>query len=128
MEPLLRPQLFPGARVAIIGPSSYIGDGKLERCVRAAESLGLEPVVYESARSSRGYLSGPDALRAGDINAAFARRVRRKPPAAAHRLRYDPQESEVLRGIQRCYGAADSHHAAMRLCDLPLFDGGQRCV
>ena len=72
MEPLLRPQLFPGARVAIIGPSSYIGDGKLERCVRAAESLGLEPVVYESARSSRGYLSGPDALRAGDINAAFA--------------------------------------------------------
>lgn len=74
MEALLRPKLFPGARVAILGPSSYIGDGKLERCVRAAESLGLEPVVYESARASRGYLSGPDALRAGDINAAFADR------------------------------------------------------
>ncbi len=72
MEKLLRPRLFAGARVAILGPSSYIGEGKLERCVRAAESLGLVPVVYESADACRGYLSGPDALRAADLNAAFA--------------------------------------------------------
>ena len=72
MGALLRPRLFPGARVALLGPSSHIGEGKLERCVRAAESLGLVPVVYESADARRGYLSGPDALRAADLNAAFA--------------------------------------------------------
>lgn len=72
MKTLLRPTLASGARVAIIAPSSYVGDGKVERCVRAAQSLGIDPVVYESARSKRGYLSGPDELRAHDINAAFA--------------------------------------------------------
>lgn len=72
MQALLRPKLFPGARVAIVAPSSYVGDGKVERCVKAAESLGLVPVVYESAKAHRAYLSGGDALRAGDLNAAFA--------------------------------------------------------
>lgn len=71
-QPLLRPVLFPGARVAILGPSSPIGEGGAEKCVRAAESFGLVPVVYESVRQSRKYLSGPDALRAADLNAAFA--------------------------------------------------------
>ncbi len=69
---LPRPVLAPGARVAILAPSSNIGEGKVEKCVRAAGSLGLEPVVYESASAVRGYFSGPDELRARDINAAFA--------------------------------------------------------
>ena len=72
MEGLVRPVLFPGARVAILCPSSPISADTVEACIRAAWSLGLVPVVYESARARRGYLSGPDALRAADLNAAFA--------------------------------------------------------
>ncbi|HWQ58731.1 MAG TPA: LD-carboxypeptidase [Clostridia bacterium] len=72
MGALPRPKLFPGARVAIVGPSSHIGEGKIDQCARAAESMGLVPVVYASADSRRGYLSGTDELRAADLNAAFA--------------------------------------------------------
>lgn len=66
------PHLFPGARVALIAPSSPLKEGKLEPAVETVCKLGLEPVVYPSASTRRGYLSGTDELRAGDINRAFA--------------------------------------------------------
>ena len=65
-------KLFPGARVALVGTSGPVPDGRLEDAVKAVEGLGLVPVVYESAKSVHGYLSGADALRAADLNAAFA--------------------------------------------------------
>lgn len=69
---MLTPKLFKGARVAVLGPSSSVTEDKLSAGVEALRQLGFEPVVYESARSVRGYFAGPDALRAADINAAFA--------------------------------------------------------
>lgn len=67
---MFAPRLFPGARVALIGPSS--ATSKLDECVKALEKLGFEVVVYESAGARYGYLSGKDEVRAADINKAFA--------------------------------------------------------
>lgn len=66
------PKLFKGARVAIVGPSSSVTEERLAEGVAAIKRLGFEPVVYESARSMHGYFAGTDAVRAADINAAFA--------------------------------------------------------
>lgn len=69
---MLAPKLFQGARVAVLGPSSSVTEDKLAAGVEALRALGFEPVVYESARSMHGYFAGKDAVRAADINAAFA--------------------------------------------------------
>ncbi len=69
---MLAPKLFQGARVAVLGPSSSVTEDKLAAGVEALRALGFEPVVYESARSMHGYFAGTDAVRAADINAAFA--------------------------------------------------------
>lgn len=69
---MLAPKLFQGARVAVLGPSSSVTEDKLAAGVEALRALGFEPVVYESARSMHGYFAGMDAVRAADINAAFA--------------------------------------------------------
>ena len=65
--------LFPGARVALIGPSSAISEELLTRANDLVCSLGLNPVFYPSCRySSRdGYLAATDAQRAQDIMHAF---------------------------------------------------------
>lgn len=63
--------LFKGARVALIAPSSPISPERLDPTVKAVEAMGLNPVVYESCKSSHGYLSGEDRVRADDVNAAF---------------------------------------------------------
>ncbi len=65
-------KLFPGARVAILGASGPVTEERLEAGLKAVRSLGLEPVVYPSARSRHGYLAGTDDVRAADLNAAFA--------------------------------------------------------
>lgn len=69
---MFAPKLFKGARIAIVGPSSSVTAERLVEGVEAMKRLGLEPVVYESARSMHGYFAGTDAVRAQDINAAFA--------------------------------------------------------
>lgn len=72
-EPMITPKkLFPGARVALLGASGPVPEGRLELAVKAVENLGLVPVVYESCKARHGYLAGDDALRANDLNAAFA--------------------------------------------------------
>lgn len=64
--------LFPGAKVALVAPAGPVSPEKFGPAVRAVEELGLAPVVYESCRRAHGYFAGGDALRADDINRAFA--------------------------------------------------------
>lgn len=63
--------LFRGARVALLAPSGPIDQAKLQPTLLAIEALGLKPVVYPSACAKRGYLAGPDAQRAHDLQSAF---------------------------------------------------------
>lgn len=72
MKHLTLPEkLRPGDRVALTAPSSPVPSDKLDDAVRSIEYLGLEPVVLESCRLSRGYMAGPDEIRAENINRAF---------------------------------------------------------
>lgn len=70
---MIRPKpLVEGARVALICPSSWVPEGRLEPALASVRSMGLEPVVYESCTSRYAYYGGADSLRAADVNAAFA--------------------------------------------------------
>lgn len=66
--------LFPGARVALLAPASAVPEEKLQPALDFIRGLGLEPVVYPSCyfASRDGYLAAPDAVRADEINRAFA--------------------------------------------------------
>lgn len=64
-------KLKPGDRVALVSPASPVPEERLAPAIAAVEKYGLVPVVYESCRARRGYLSGSDELRASDIMAAF---------------------------------------------------------
>ena len=47
---MLQPKkLFPGARIALIGTSGPLPEGRLEPTLEALRALELEPVVFESA-------------------------------------------------------------------------------
>ncbi|MBW4702494.1 LD-carboxypeptidase [Micromonospora sp. NPDC048894] len=66
------PVLREGDTVMLVSPS---GPTRPERVARGVELLtgwGLRPVVAPNAYARRGYLAGDDALRAADLNAAFA--------------------------------------------------------
>lgn len=69
---MIRPKsLQPGDRLAVLcgsSPTSKTSD----ELMQAARDMGLEPVLYPSATAKHGFLSGVDAIRAADINAAFA--------------------------------------------------------
>ena len=70
---MLKPKpLFPGAKVALVAPSGAVPADRLNPAVKAVEEWGLVPVVYESCRQRHGYFAGDDALRASDIENAFA--------------------------------------------------------
>ena len=66
--------LYPGARVALLAPSSAVEAQRLPAAVGAVKALGLEPVPYPScyAASRHGYFAADDAQRAADLQAAFA--------------------------------------------------------
>lgn len=64
--------LFPGATVALLCPSSPVPAQRRDAAVSAVSKLGFNPVLFDSAFASRGYLAGPDALRAADVNRAFS--------------------------------------------------------
>lgn len=66
--------LFPGARVALVGPASAVPEEKLQHALNFARSLGLEPVPYPSCffANREGYLAASDRQRAEDMNRAFA--------------------------------------------------------
>ncbi len=70
---ITRPKaLTLGAKVALIAPSSPVDSEALLRSVRSVRFMGLVPVLYPSAVSRHGYLSGTDERRARDMNNAFA--------------------------------------------------------
>lgn len=65
--------LFPGARMALVGPSSAVSEERLRRADAFVSALGLKPVYYPSClyQSRDGYLAATDAQRAQDIMHAF---------------------------------------------------------
>jgi muramoyltetrapeptide carboxypeptidase len=75
----LRPApVRPGARIAVISPSSPVEQDEIERGAAELRALGFEPVVDPSAFARDGYVAGAAADRA----AAFLR-VWRDPAVAA---------------------------------------------
>src|SRR5699024_5773829 len=90
--------LFPGARVALVGPSSAVSEERLRRADALVSALGLKPVYYPSClyASRDGYLAATDAQRAQDIMRAF--------------------ESDAIDGIWCLRGGYGAHRI------LPLLD------
>lgn len=73
MTPMIKPKhLKPGDRIALIAPSSPVDEDKLMLSIDSVKFLGLKPILFPSVSMRHGYLSGPDAARAADINNAFA--------------------------------------------------------
>ena len=66
--------LYPGAKVALLCPASYMPEEKLAHAVDAVRALGLEPVLYPSCyeENRRGTMANDDAARAKDLQDAFA--------------------------------------------------------
>ena len=71
-EAPLRPRaLRPGARVALVAPGGPLKADRLEISQRRCRRLGLEPVLFPSARGRSGFLSASDAERLADLQDAF---------------------------------------------------------
>jgi muramoyltetrapeptide carboxypeptidase len=64
------PVLEPGDRVALVAPAGPVDDLKIETALERCRRLGFEAVPGASIRSRYGYLAGPDAHRARDLQAA----------------------------------------------------------
>ncbi len=65
--------LKKGGCIGLICPSSPVQPERMERCVECLERLGYRVKAGKSCFMTwRGYLAGPDEVRAGDINAMFA--------------------------------------------------------
>ena len=71
MKPKRPAPLRPGDKLAVVG-GSYSARVSREALEKGVRSLGLEPVIFESAQAKHGPYAGDDAMRARDINAAFA--------------------------------------------------------
>jgi muramoyltetrapeptide carboxypeptidase len=71
--PQIKPKrLYPGDTIGVIAPASP-GDSILNTAgIRWLEERGFRVQLGNSVDQTFGYLSGPDALRAADINAMFA--------------------------------------------------------
>lgn len=65
---------FPGARVALVAPSSAVPEDSLRAALEFVRSLGLEPVAYPSCyfENRSGYLAAADTQRAADLHHAFS--------------------------------------------------------
>lgn len=73
MPSMIKPKkLNKGDRVALVAPASPVTKEKLDMSIASIKLLGLEPVVFPSCTMKHGYLSGPDFVRAMDMNSAFA--------------------------------------------------------
>lgn len=123
--------LFPGARVALVAPSSAVPEEKLPPALELVRSLGMEPVVYPSCvfANRDGYFAADDAQRAADLNAAFA------DPAidgvwcirggyGAHRL-VPLLDMDVIRSNPKWFGGYSDvtalHTAFNQLCGLQTY-------
>lgn len=65
------PRLRPGSRVALVAAAGPVPEGGVDRAMERVRALGWEPVPGRFCRGRRGYLSGSDAERAEDLNAAL---------------------------------------------------------
>lgn len=64
--------LYDGDTVGFIAPSSPISKERLDQCIEAVTSFGLNVMLGESTtKNLNGYLSGPDQVRANDMNEMF---------------------------------------------------------
>ncbi len=71
-ERILPHSLQPGARIGLIAPSSPIYEEEnRQKAIQLLEDMGFSVVVGQSINEQRGYLSGSDLLRAGDVNRMF---------------------------------------------------------
>ncbi|MGE5678949.1 MAG: S66 peptidase family protein [Pseudomonadota bacterium] len=71
---LTRPKaLKPGDVIGLAAPASAVDKpGKVDAAVKKLEEFGFRVKVGRSCREKYGYLSGPDEVRAEDINSMFA--------------------------------------------------------
>lgn len=123
--------LFPGARVALVAPSSAVPEEKLQPALDLVRDLGMEPVLYPSCYyvNRDGYLAATDAQRAADINNAFS------DPAidgvwcirggyGAHRL-LPLLDLDGIRSNPKWFGGYSDitalHTCFNQLCDLATF-------
>lgn len=65
------PALRPGSRVALVAAAGPLPEGGVDRAAARVRALGWEPAEGRFCRGRRGYLSGSDAERAADLNAAL---------------------------------------------------------
>jgi muramoyltetrapeptide carboxypeptidase len=63
--------LRAGARVALVAPAGPLDPEQIEASVQRCRSLGLEPVLYPSARARHRFLAGSDDARLQDLQNAF---------------------------------------------------------
>ena len=64
-------RLRPGSRVVLICPAGPVDDAAIDAALRRCEVYGFEGVLAPSARARHGYLAGPDAQRASDLQHAI---------------------------------------------------------
>lgn len=65
------PALVRGNRVALVAPAGPVAASRIRRAFERCTDLGYRPVLSEAARLRHGYLAGPDARRADDLQRAF---------------------------------------------------------
>ena len=123
--------LFPGARVALVAPSSAVPEDKLQPGLELVKSLGMEPVTYPSCYyvNRDGYFAAKDAQRAADINHAFADKSIDgvwciRGGYGAHRL-VPLLDLDIIRDNPKWFGGYSDitalHTAFNQLCDLETY-------
>ena len=123
--------LFPGARVALVAPSSAVPEEKLQPALDLVRELGMEPVPYPSCYyvNRDGYFAAKDAQRAADINDAFADKTIDgvwciRGGYGAHRL-VPLLELDIIRDNPKWFGGYSDitalHTAFNQLCDLETY-------
>jgi muramoyltetrapeptide carboxypeptidase len=68
---MLPARLEPGDRVALVAPAGPVDEEKIRTAEARCRALGLEPVRGASVNARSGYLAGPDAARAADLQTAL---------------------------------------------------------
>lgn len=129
---IIKPKaLTPGAKVAIVAPSTPTDPDRLQAAATKFRSLNLEPVIYPSCRKNHGHLAGLDLERAQDINDAFANPniqgiICMKGGAGAYRL-LPLLDYDVIRANPKVFiGYSDItalHMAFNKLCRMVTYHG-----
>ena len=123
--------LFPGAKVALVAPSSAVPEEKLQPGLELVKSLGMEPVTYPSCFyvNRDGYFAASDAQRAADITDAFADDTIDgvwciRGGYGAHRL-VPLLDLDIIRDNPKWFGGYSDitalHTAFNQLCDLETY-------